>query len=168
MYIRKYLSEFVYGATDGTITTFAIIAGTIGASLSPSIVVILGFSNVLADGFSMASSNYLASKSETALGEGNNKNPLKTAFVTFLSFITVGSIPVIPFAISIFYPAFAKSELLVASIATGIAFIVIGSIKGKVTNRSMFDSAIETLSIGGFAAFIAFYVGRLLANFVGV
>jgi vacuolar iron transporter family protein len=168
MYIKKYLSEFVYGATDGTITTFAIIAGTIGAQLSPAIVVILGFSNVMADGFSMASSNYLASKSEKAMGVGNGKEPLKTALATFVSFILVGSIPVIPFLISIFVPSFAKSELVVACVATGIAFIVIGAIKGHVTNKSMLDSATETFLIGGFAAFIAFYVGRILANLLGV
>ncbi len=168
MYIKKYLSEFVYGATDGTITTFAIIAGSIGATLTPAIVVILGFSNVLADGFSMASSNYLASKSEKYLGEGSGKDPLKTAFVTFISFVVVGSIPVVPFLISIFVPSFAKSELIVASIATGVAFIIIGYIKGVVTNRSTFKAAAETLLIGGFAAFIAFYVGRILANLLGV
>jgi len=57
------LGDFVYGATDGAVTTFAVVAGVIGASLSPSIVLILGFANLLADGFSMAIGNYLASRS---------------------------------------------------------------------------------------------------------
>jgi VIT1/CCC1 family predicted Fe2+/Mn2+ transporter len=52
----------VYGATDGAVTTFAVVAGVVGASLSPSIVLILGFANLLADGFSMAVGNYLAAK----------------------------------------------------------------------------------------------------------
>lgn len=56
------LEDFVYGATDGAVTTFAIVAGVVGASLSPSIVLILGFANLLADGFSMAVGNYLATK----------------------------------------------------------------------------------------------------------
>lgn len=56
------LEEFVYGATDGAVTTFAVVAGVVGASLSPSIVLILGFANLLADGFSMAVGNYLATK----------------------------------------------------------------------------------------------------------
>lgn len=58
------LGDFVYGATDGAVTTFAIVAGAIGASLSPSIVLILGFANLLADGFSMAVGNYLATKTQ--------------------------------------------------------------------------------------------------------
>jgi VIT1/CCC1 family predicted Fe2+/Mn2+ transporter len=58
------LEDFVYGATDGAVTTFAIVAGVVGASLSPAIVLILGFANLFADGFSMAIGNYLATKSQ--------------------------------------------------------------------------------------------------------
>jgi vacuolar iron transporter family protein len=56
------LGDFVYGATDGAVTTFAVVAGVVGASLSPTIVLILGFANLFADGFSMAIGNYLAAK----------------------------------------------------------------------------------------------------------
>jgi VIT1/CCC1 family predicted Fe2+/Mn2+ transporter len=62
--MKWFLADFVYGATDGAITTFAIVAGVVGASLAPSIVLILGFANLLADGFSMAVGNYLATKSQ--------------------------------------------------------------------------------------------------------
>ena len=50
---RKYLSEFVYGGIDGIVTTFAVVAGAVGASLSSGIILILGFANLFADGFSM-------------------------------------------------------------------------------------------------------------------
>jgi VIT1/CCC1 family predicted Fe2+/Mn2+ transporter len=62
--MRWSLEDFVYGATDGAVTTFAVVAGVVGASLSPSIVLILGFANLLADGFSMAVGNYLATKAQ--------------------------------------------------------------------------------------------------------
>ena len=58
------IEDFVYGATDGAVTTFAVVAGVVGAELSPSIILILGFSNLFADGFSMAIGNYLGSKSQ--------------------------------------------------------------------------------------------------------
>lgn len=63
---RKHslLRDFVYGAIDGTITTFAIISGVAGAGMSQSVIVTLGLANVLADGFSMAASNYVATRSE--------------------------------------------------------------------------------------------------------
>ncbi|HET6590844.1 MAG TPA: VIT1/CCC1 transporter family protein [Candidatus Nitrosocosmicus sp.] len=58
------IEDFVYGAIDGSVTTFAVVAGVVGASLSPSIVLILGFANLFADGFAMAIGNYLSSKSK--------------------------------------------------------------------------------------------------------
>ena len=50
----KYLGEFVYGGIDGGVTTFAVVAGAVGAHLDTSIVLILGFANLIADGFSMS------------------------------------------------------------------------------------------------------------------
>ncbi len=54
----RYIEPAVYGATGGIITTFAVVAGVAGASLSPKIVLILGLANLLADGFSMAVGDY--------------------------------------------------------------------------------------------------------------
>jgi VIT1/CCC1 family predicted Fe2+/Mn2+ transporter len=61
--LKWSIEDFVYGATDGAVTTFAIVAGVVGASLSPSVVLILGFANLFADGFAMAIGNYLSTKS---------------------------------------------------------------------------------------------------------
>ncbi len=60
----EHIGDFVYGAIDGVVTTFAVVSGVAGASLSPSIVLILGLGNLFADGFSMAIGNYLSTKSE--------------------------------------------------------------------------------------------------------
>lgn len=59
-----YINDLVYGANDGIITTFAVVAGATGASLPPLVVIILGFANLVADGISMGASNYLGTKSE--------------------------------------------------------------------------------------------------------
>lgn len=61
---RGYLRDLVYGGIDGSVTTFAIVAGVAGAGLSPFIIVALGLANVLADGFSMAAGNYSGTKAE--------------------------------------------------------------------------------------------------------
>lgn len=60
----QYLKSAVYGGLDGTITTFAIVAGVAGASLSASVVLIMGFANLIGDGISMAIGDYLSTKSE--------------------------------------------------------------------------------------------------------
>jgi len=60
----SYLRDWIYGGIDGTVTTFAIVAGVVGAHLSASVLLILGFANLLADGFAMAASNFIGTKSE--------------------------------------------------------------------------------------------------------
>ena len=62
-FLDKYLGEFVYGGIDGSVTTFAVVAGAVGAGLDTSIIIILGFANLLADGFSMSVGAYLSTKS---------------------------------------------------------------------------------------------------------
>lgn len=58
------LRDAVYGAMDGAVTTFAIASGVEGAGMAPSVVIVLGIANVLADGFSMAAANYLGTKAD--------------------------------------------------------------------------------------------------------
>jgi VIT1/CCC1 family predicted Fe2+/Mn2+ transporter len=60
----SYLRDWVYGGIDGTVTTFAIMAGVVGADLSAGVVIVLGIANLLADGFSMAAANYSSTKTE--------------------------------------------------------------------------------------------------------
>ena len=102
-FTESYLGEFVYGAIDGAVTTFAVVAGAAGASLSSNIVLILGFANLFADGFSMAASNYLSTKTKLEIlakkgHEHHDVMPTQTAIVTFVSF----------FAISQFYDEFPQ------------------------------------------------------------
>jgi len=62
----SYLQDFIYGAIDGAVTTFAVVAGVEGASLDEKVVIILGGANLIADGFSMAVSNFLGSSASGA------------------------------------------------------------------------------------------------------
>ena len=62
--IGRYLKDVVFAANDGIITTFAVVAGSVGADLSVSVLLIIGLASMIADGFSMATGNYLGTKSE--------------------------------------------------------------------------------------------------------
>jgi vacuolar iron transporter family protein len=61
---ETYLPEVVYGSIDGIVTTFAVVAGSAGASLGVNIILILGMANLFADGLSMSIGSYLSKKSE--------------------------------------------------------------------------------------------------------
>ncbi|HLC42673.1 MAG TPA: VIT1/CCC1 transporter family protein [Methylomirabilota bacterium] len=61
---HSYLRDWVYGGIDGAVTTFAVVSGVVGAQLSSRVILILGAANLIADGFSMAASNFLGTKAE--------------------------------------------------------------------------------------------------------
>lgn len=71
--LHSYLRDFIYGAIDGTVTTFAIVAGIIGADLAPYIVIILGMCNIIGDGFSLGVGNFLSVRAEHALHRRRRK-----------------------------------------------------------------------------------------------
>ncbi|MEM9919655.1 MAG: VIT1/CCC1 transporter family protein [Bacteroidota bacterium] len=71
---QDYLGEFVYGGIDGSITTFAVVAGAVGADLGSAVILILGFANLIADGFSMSLGAYLSTKSELDNYDKHHKN----------------------------------------------------------------------------------------------
>lgn len=167
----KYLPQFVYGATDGTITTFAIVSSVVGAGLSPAIILLLGIANVLADGFSMASSNYLSIKSEVKSQSDSTESlstqsaevsPMNSALVTFISFVTVGTIPLLPFIAGLIWSSDPSTQFTYSIIATACAFIISGIIRAKVTSQNTVRAVFETLLVGGVAAYIAYLVGYLL------
>lgn len=157
---KKYLPDFIFGSIDGLVTTFAIVSGVVGASLSSTIILILGFANLFADGFSMAVSNYLSSKSSEDLNhEMSGRKPLISGAVTFFAFVAVGFVPLVAFVFD-----FGNNNFLISTIITMIAFACVGYVKGVVTNKNKFYSALETLIIGAVAAGIAYLVGYLLSG----
>lgn len=168
-HIRTYVSEFVYGSIDGLITTFAIVMSAVGAGLSPAIILVVGFANVLADAFSMGSSNYLAEKSEEALkGSDTTVTPFKRASVTFFSFVALGVVPLLPFVAALFFTSLKEYSTILSIVVTGIAFAGVGYESGMLTHSNPYFAAFRTMVIGGIAAGIAFGVGKMLATLFGV
>jgi VIT1/CCC1 family predicted Fe2+/Mn2+ transporter len=166
--IGKYIGDLVYGANDGIITTFAVVAGVVGAELAPNVVIILGVSNLLADGFSMATSNYLARKSENvyqiAQSGGNVEinNPIKNALATFLAFVIAGSVPLVPYMLPI-----QKNIFLFATISTGIALFIVGSLRTRVSHVKWWVGGFEMLLVGTLAATVAYVIGDFLGKITG-
>jgi VIT1/CCC1 family predicted Fe2+/Mn2+ transporter len=167
--LGEYIGDIVYGANDGIITTFAVVAGVAGAGLATSVVIILGFANLLADGFSMATSNYLARQSEndyqktlpTEAEVKHKRNPLKNAGMTFISFIVAGAIPLIPYIIGIQGDIF-----LIAIIATSVALFTVGSLRSLVTKVKWWIGGLEMLGVGAIASTFAYIIGNLLGKLI--
>lgn len=63
------LGEAVYGALDGTVTTFAVMAGALGADATMRIILIMALANLFADGFAMSVGSFLSVKSQLQVYE---------------------------------------------------------------------------------------------------
>jgi VIT1/CCC1 family predicted Fe2+/Mn2+ transporter len=164
-----YLKEFVYGGIDGCITTFAVVAGATGADLNSGIIIILGFANLIADGFSMSVGNYLSTKSELASEKNhaqnsNARSPFQTAVATFISFIIMGFIPLLVYVLNYLNVIKAAYNFAGSCGLTLLALFTIGFLRSYVTKTSRFKSIAETLGLGGIAAVLAYYVGSVLEN----
>lgn len=166
----KYLAEFVYGGIDGAVTTLAVMAGAVGASLGPLVILILGIANLLADGFSMGVSSFLSTRSANELAAAHEhahpdqKSPLPTGLATFSSFVVIGLIPLLPFILAIPFPALEPHSFTLSAGFTALAFIIIGAVRGHVVQKNKYVTALTTLAIGGIAAAIAFFVGAFLRD----
>lgn len=162
----SFLRDAVFAASDGLVTTFAVVAGSVGASLNPATVLILGFANLFADGFSMSAGTYLGVKSEvefeTAEGDKHVHEalPLKQAAVTYLSFGLAGFLPLIPYIFNI--PNMFLSSLTLVI----VSMLAVGMIKGKFTHKGIVRSGFEMLAVGGFASFVAYMTGDILEKII--
>lgn len=162
----KFLADAVFAASDGIVTTFAVVAGSGGASLSKEVILILGFANLFADGFSMASGNYVAIKSEEEYEESKGKgghsegSPFSHAVVTFISFNICGVIPLIPFLFS------TERAYWASTVLVGIALFMVGFMKSFYTRHSFVKSGLTTFLVGGGAAAVAYGVGFFINRFV--
>lgn len=173
--IENNLREFVYGGMDGAVTTFAVVTGAAGANLGVRVILILGFANVLADGFSMAVGSYLSEKSDQDLSvhKGESKkedhdSPLQASIATFVSFILVGVVPLLIYVIDyILSLEMTNSQLLAYSVTlTLIAFGMIGLLRARVTKIKKRKALLESLGLGVAAAVISYAAGTLLEKII--
>jgi len=160
------LRDAVFSADDGIITTFAIVAGSTAAGFSSSVVLVLGFANVLADGISMASGIYVGVKSEKefekerGVSHWKSDSPIKHALIAFASFAFGGVWPLVPY---LFIP---KPSFFLTIAIVGISMFAVGVIKSYYTRKNWLRSGTEVVIIGLIAATIAYLVGFAVDRFV--
>jgi VIT1/CCC1 family predicted Fe2+/Mn2+ transporter len=165
---RHYLGDLVYGAIDGIITTFAIVAGVAGAAMPRRVIIVLGVANLVADGFSMAASNYLSIRSRGAVDTAEGREvaepyALKHGFATLVAFVVAGSVPLITFVFNIA----PGSQFAVTTVLTLAALFGVGAVRSKVAGERWFASGAEMLAVGAIAAAVAYGIGRWLTTVTG-
>jgi VIT1/CCC1 family predicted Fe2+/Mn2+ transporter len=158
--LGHYLRDVIYGATDGIITTLAVIAGVAGAGLSPWVGFVLGISNLFADGLSMAVSNYLGLKSELEQSGGSlaDEMPWRHALATWAAFVLVGAVPLLAFAVVVpGVPRFAAAFVLAQ-----LALAFVGAGRARFVARPRWRCALEMMVLAGGASAVAYALGAVL------
>jgi len=160
---KKYIGEVTYGAIDGLVTTFAVIAGSVGAGFSRNIIIILALANVVADGFSMSVGCYFSTKNgKRSRGKDFDEHAaLRKATATYVSFITFGMMPVLVYIVN--WPC----PFVHASVITGTLFLLIGSWKSLADKGAPpFKQAVNTFVFGAIACLISYGLGDLLQRVI--
>jgi VIT1/CCC1 family predicted Fe2+/Mn2+ transporter len=161
---RHYVRELIYGANDGIITTFAVVAGVAGGGLSVRVVLIIGAANLFADGLSMAVGNYLSIRSHESVLETQNLPeeeafPIRHASATFLAFVVAGALPLIPYMV----PALAFNRFVLSIALTFLAMFVVGASRALIANVRWWKAGLEMLILGAVVAALAYGSGALVA-----
>ena len=167
MVVKYYIKDVVYGANDGIVTTFAVVAGVIGGGLSTRAVLIVGLASLFADGLSMAASNYLASRSERAVLDNDDGDgptgvptvPWISATSTLAAFVLAGAVPLVPYTL---LGGDGRTLLWTAVATLGVLFVV-GAARSVVTKRPVARAGLEMTLIGGASAAVAYIVGSLVS-----
>lgn len=160
--IRRYLPELVYGANDGIVTTFAIVSGIVGASLSSSAILILGFASLFADGISMAASDILSERSKSD-ERPSLRDASRHGAATFCGFIAAGFVPLLAYLL----PAFQIPRFALSAGLAGAMLFLVGASRAFFTDRTFLRAGVEMLLIGAGAGAVAFGVGHLGAEITG-
>jgi VIT1/CCC1 family predicted Fe2+/Mn2+ transporter len=96
---------------------------------------------------------------ELRMADPRDDHPGSSAFVTFLSFILFGVIPLLPF---MFMENLSQGTLFeVSTFGTVLALGLLGLFKSEVIGGNALRSMGEVIMVGGAAAIIAFTVGSL-------
>ena len=154
-----YLPDLVYGANDGIITTFAVVSGVVGAALSSTVVVILGLANLVADGFSMGASNYLARRSQVEREVDERSDAARHGAATTFGFLIAGVVPLAAYLV----PLSTAAKFPAATVLAAAALFAVGAARTLATRRGALRSGVEMLLVGSVAGAVAFGIGALAA-----
>ncbi len=163
------IKSAVFGANDGIVTTFAVVAGVAGAELASRVVLIMGIANLVGDGLAMGLGDYLGEKSRRETNgyrdDGYNLPSWASGVVTILAFSVAGSFPLIPYmlaAMKIYLLGINTFNLSI--IFTGASLFTIGALRTHFGKIPWWKGGLQMLLIGTIAASAAYFVGELIHN----
>ena len=164
---QHYIRDLVYGANDGVITTFAVVAGVTGGTLQPIAVLVLGVANLLADGLSMGVGNYLGIRSDERVREAQQlpeleASPIRHGVATFMAFVAAGTVPLVPYVV----PGNATNRFASSAILSLAVLFAVGAARSRIGSGRWWRNGLEMLGLGAIVGAAAYGAGALVAGLV--
>jgi VIT1/CCC1 family predicted Fe2+/Mn2+ transporter len=164
---QHYIRDLVYGATDGVITTFAVVAGVTGGTLSPITVLVLGVANLIADGLSMGVGNYLGIRSDERVREAQElpeqeAYPFRHGLATFAAFVLAGAVPLLPYVV----PSEGADRFSLSTLLSLVVLFTVGAARSRVGTGRWWVNGLEMLGLGAAVGIVSYSVGALVARIV--
>ena len=99
-------------------------------------------------------------REELGLEEPAPRGALWSAARIAGAYVVAGTIPLAPYVM----PLSIDTSLMLSATVTGIALAIFGAIKGRYTGAAPIRAALQTLAIGGTAAAVAYWIGRIVSQ----
>lgn len=162
---QHYIRDLVYGANDGVITTFAVVAGVTGGTLPPVTVLVLGVANLLADGLSMGVGNYLGIRSDERVREAQQLPeqeafPIRHGLVTFIAFVTAGAVPLLPYVFS----GIVANRFVGSAVLSLVVLFTVGATRARVGTGTWWTNGLEMLGLGVIVGAAAYGAGAVVSR----
>jgi VIT1/CCC1 family predicted Fe2+/Mn2+ transporter len=162
---QHYIRDLVYGANDGVITTFAVVAGVTGGTLQPVAVLVLGVANLLADGLSMGVGNYLGIRSDERVREAQQLPeqeafPIRHGVATFIAFVTAGAVPLVPYV----FAGPATDRFVWSTVLSLAVLFAVGAARARVGTGAWWTNGLEMLGLGVIVGAAAYGAGAFVAG----
>ncbi|MBI4948319.1 VIT1/CCC1 transporter family protein [Candidatus Berkelbacteria bacterium] len=158
---RGFIRNFIFGSEDSLVSTVGLLSGISFAGLSNKSIIVSGLILILVEALSMAAGVYLSEETSNEISQQNQKdNQSKDAGVMFISYLTMGLIPLLPY-IFIVEPKIAFYFSITFSL---LALFLVGIYKGRYVKKNPILSAVKITLVGGGVIILSVLVGYFLGR----
>ena len=158
--LRSVVEPSLLGGVDGLVTSFAIVASSHYTSSPTTVVTVVGFSSLVADGMSMGISQYLSASSEGRITDPTRPSPIVLGAACALSFVLFGSVPLVAFVVGDGSMAAAVCSTLLLLALLGVLRVL------PASAHSTLKSMLRTCILGAVAGGLAYLVAALTSDAV--
>ncbi len=166
------IREVVFGVEDGVVQNMTLVAGMVGARLTPGVITLAAAINGIAGVLSMSMGTYLSSKAERDVARArpgsagaSHRSPTKDAAVMAAAYAVGSFVPIVPFLFGVTQLGLAVGLAVALAAAT---LFGLGVLKADLSNQRRVRAGLEMLALAAAAGVAGFLIGIVARAFFGL